>query len=616
MHLPDPIEIPLRLVLLLAGLLVPGSMVLRALRLPWSLASAFVTSSAILYLVVLTFACTGLTISLLSLAVALGLVALVGRSIPVRPGLSDLNSSFSCFTRMGPWLPLYAAFWLVVAYRLVVQPLSGPEVNFRWGYLAEQMLRYGTLDFYPPRTGADFVRYFQAESIPPGIASLYAWVYACASSKQALWTSPAVALQLLSLHELIWRLGSRWGGEVVARRAVLLAAACPLLTWSVLIGQETGLAALGIVGLVWCLHHLRVETSRRWAVLAGIFALVAASTREYGPVFAASAVAAAWFMRLPRRSLAAIAAVALPAAIIWLLRVWVLTGNPLYSLNLGGLFPVNQVFNDWNDSVRASHAVSLLSPASWLMLGRSLSLWALPACAGLAALIVLLAQRLREAQIVAWFVALMIMLWFPSVFHAAGGLLYSLRVLSPALALLAVVAAYSLGLFIQHVEAVRFAALAVALIFVESIPKTLVLPENPYRVAARDWPQAGAQFGASARLKEEQIRSKIQPLPGRKRILTSDPSLPRVLAAIGTEVAPIWTPEAAWLFDSNLKPKDIAFRWQRSGFRYIVLDKSDTTSNFIHTHARWRAPYFVLTPVAETSDQVILDVTTAILPGQ
>ena len=616
MHLPDFIEIPLRLVLLLAGLLVPGSMVLRALRLPWSLASAFVTSAATLYAVVLLFACTGFTISLLSLAVALGLVALTARYVPTRPCFDELNSSFSCFTKMGPWLPFYAAFWLIVVYRLTVQPLSGPDVAFRWSYLAEQMLRFGTLDFYPPRSGADFVRYFWAESYPPGIASLYAWTYACAGSKHALWTSPVVALQLLSLHELIWRLGSRWGGEVVARRAVLLAAACPLLTWSVLIGQETGLTAVGIIGLVWCLHHLRVETSRRWAALAGIFALVAASTREYGPLFAAAAVATAWAMRLPRRSVVVIAAVALPAAILWPVRVWILTGNPLYSLNLAGLFPVNQIFNDWNDSFRAPHAFNLLAPGNWLGLGRYLLLWALPACAGLVALVVLLVQRLREAQIVAWFVALMLVLWFLSVFYTAGGLFYSLRVLSPAFALLAVVAAYALGLFLQHAEAAKYAAVAVALVFLESIPKTLVLPENPYHLAPRDWPQAGDQFTTAVRTQEEQLLAKIQPLPGRKRILTANAGLPRVLAPIGSEAVPLWTPDAAWLFDSRLKPKEIAIRWQLSGFRYMVLGKSDTTSKFINTHARWRAPYFILSPVAETSDQVILEVTTAILPGQ
>jgi len=611
MDMPVLIETPFRLALLLAGLLVPGSFVLRALRLPWSLAAAFLTSSAVLYVVVLVFACTGFKISLLTLAAALVLVTAGVRLVPARPSASKLNSSFSCFTRMGPWLPLYLAFWLVAGFRLLAQPLSGPDVYFRWSWLAERMLQFGTLDFYPPHHGADFVRYFWAESYPPGIASLYAWSYACAGSTLALWTSPVVALQLFSLHELIWRLGSRWGGEFVARRAVLLAVACPLLTWSVLIGQETGLLAVAVVGIAWCLHHMRIEHSRGWTALAGIFAAVGASTREYGPVIALTTVAVAWSMQLPKKRVALLAAVALPLALVWPLRVLFLTGNPVYSLSLGGLLPVNRNFVDWNDLFRGAHGFSVWSSGSGLALGRYLVLWALPAAAGVVALVVLLSQRLAEARVVGWFVAVLAVLWFLSVFYTAGGLFYSLRVLSPAFALLTVVTAYSLGLFIQHPQASRYGAIAIAMIAIETLPKTLVLPENPYRIAWREWPQAGMKFMTAVREEDKLLVDALRPLPGRDRILTDNAGLPRVLAEIGTEAVPLWTPDAAWLFDSRLKPQQIAQHWQQSGFRYLVLTKSEATTEFIRTHARWRAPYFVLNKLVETDSHIILEASTA-----
>ena len=606
--------IVLRLALVLAGLLLPGSMLLRALRLPWSLAAAFVASSATLYVVVLLFACTGITISLVTIAVSLGLVTLAARLVPARRGVTELTSSFACFTRMGYWWPLYLAFWAVVGYRLITQPLSGPDVYFRWSYLAEQMLQFGSLDFYPPRSGGDFVRYYWAESVPPGIASLYAWAYGCGGSKHALWTSPVVALQLLSLHEVIWRLASRWGGEVVARRAVLLAAACPLLTWSFLIGQETGLGALAVTGLVWCLHHLREEDGRRWAALTGLFAIAAASTREYGAVFAVAAVVAAGFMKLPRRRMVILALVALPAALVWPLRVWALTGNPLYSLDLGGLFSVNPVFVAWSEAFHAPHLSTLSTVADWQGLGRYFLLWALPAVLGLVALMILLVQRLREAQVVAWFVALTLALWFLSLAHTAGGLFYSLRVLSPAFGLLVIVASYALGLFIRHAEAVKYAALAVALVLLESLPKTLVLPENPYRAAVRDWPQAGRQFTDAVRAGEQELLTKLKPLPGRGRIVTDDASLPRVLAAIGSAAVPLWSPEVAWLFDASLKPEEVAQRWQKSGLRYLVLGKTGPSSDFIRTQARWRAPYFTLLPAAETETRLILEATITTAP--
>ena len=606
----------LRLALLLAGVLLPGSMLLRALRLPWSLAAAFSASAATLYVIVLVFAWTGAVISLPTLAAALGLVTLVASLVPVRPSTTQISSSFTSFAQMGWWLPLYGAFWFIVAYRLGFHPLNGPDVSFRWSWLAEQMLQFGSLDFYPPRQAEDFVRYFWAESIPPGVASLYAWAYACAGSKQALWTSPVVALQLLAVHELIWRLASRWGGEVVARRAVLLAAACPLLTWSVILGQETGLTAVAVTGIVWSLHHLRDENGNRWAVLAGIFSIIAASTREYGAIFPVSTVAATVWLGAPRRQVWLLAWVALPVAFAWPLRVWVLTGNPFYSLNIAGIFPTNPVFTAWNGTLRGPASHALASWDNWVALGRYILLWGLPAVAGVAALIMLLVQRLREARIVALFVALPIVLWLVSVAYTAGGLFYSLRVLSPALALLAFIASYGLGFVVQHPAATRYLAIAVALVLLESLPKTLVLPENPYRLAGRDWPQAAAQFPTIVRTVNDSLLAKLQPLPNRRRVLSDHAGTPRVFAAIGTEVLPLWSPEVAWLFDEKLKPEEVARRWRQSGLRYLVLGKSGPTANFVQTQARWRAPYFSLQVVAETDTHVILEATSAVAPSK
>lgn len=614
MHLPVYVEIAFRLAFLLAGLLLPGSMLLRALRLPWSLAAAFATSAATLYVVVLVFAWTGAVISLLTLAAALALVTLIAALVPARPSTTQISSSFAGFAQMRWWWPLYGAFWLIVIWRLGVYPLSGPDVTFRWSWLAEQMLRFGSLDFYPPRSGADFVRYFWAESIPPGVAGLYAWAYACGGGNQALWTSPVVALQLLAVHELIWRLASRWGGEVVARRAVLFAAACPLLTWSVIMGQETGVLAVAVLGIVWSLQHLRDDNGNRWAVLAGFFSILAASTREYGVIFPVATVAATAWLEAPRRQAWLVASVALPVALAWPLRVWQLTGNPFYSLNIGGLFATNQVFTAWNDTLRGPSSHALASWANWLSLGRYLLLWALPAVAGVAALIMLLLQKLREARIVTVFVVLSFGLWFVSLAYTAGGLFYSLRVLSPALALLAFLASYGLGFVAQHPVAKRGLAVATALVLLESLPKTLVLPENPYRVAGRDWPQAVGQFPAEVRSVNDALLAKLQPLPDRRRILTNHAGLPRVLASLGTDAIPLWSPEVSWLFDQKLPSEEIARRWRKSGLRYLVLGTTGPTANFVQTRAQWRAPYFTLRKVAETDTHVILEATVADAP--
>jgi hypothetical protein len=610
MHLPAYLEIPLRLALLMGGLLLPGSMLLRALRLPWSLATAFTASTVALYTAVLVFSWTGAVISLTTLAAALALITLLARLVPARPPSTQISSSFACFAQMGWWLPLYGAFWLVVAWRLGFQPLSGPDTVFRWSWLAEQMLAAGTLDFYPPRSTDDFVRYFWAESIPPGIASLYAWAYACGGSKHALWTSPVIALQLLALHELVWRLGKRWGGEVVARRAVLFAAACPLLTWSIVLGQETGLTALAVTGLVWSLSHLREKDGNRWAVLAALFSAAAACAREYGPVFPLAAVATTIWLKNPRRQTWILAAVALPLALAWPLRVWLLTGNPIYSLNLAGLFPVNVVFTTWNDTLRGPSGQVFSNPDSWLNLGRYLFLWALPAVAGVVAVTSLLIHRLHEMRSVFVFVALTALLWLASVGYTAGGLFYSLRVLSPALALLAVTAAYGLAFVLQRPPLHRWGAVCLTLVLLESLPKTLVLPENPYRAAPRDWLQEAQQIPLLAQSWDRELLAKVEPLPDRRRIVSDYVGAPRLFATIGTEISPLWSPEVAWLFDESLKPEELARHWRESGLRYIVLLKTGPTTEFVQTYARWRPSYFTLKTVAETSNFRVIEVTT------
>jgi hypothetical protein len=295
----------------------------------------------------------------------------------------------------------------------------------------------------------------------------------------------------------------------------------------------------------------------------------------------------------------------------WPLRVWLLTGNPVYSLNIAGLFATNEVFTVWNDTLRGPHGQALLQPASWAAIGRYLALWALPAVVGLVALVLLLVQRLREARLVALFAGLAFILWFLSVGYTAGGLFYSLRVLSPALALLAVVASYGLGFWMPHPSATRYLAVGVALVLLESLPKTLVLPENPYRAAVRDWPRAAQQIPVLTNVWERDLAAKLQPLPDRRRIVSDVVGTARVLAPIGTEVAPLWSPEVAWLFDAKLPPEEVAERWRKSGLRYLVLGKAGSTANFMQTYARWRAPYFTLKTIAETNVHIILEATVA-----
>ncbi len=256
MHALDLISQIIRAVGLIAGLLLPGAMIMRALGLPRTPATCFAGSAVALYTIVLGFALAGVPISGLSLTAGLAVVALVGgwfgrrNAATVTSELHALASPWHApLTKMGPWTSLYLAFVVIALLRLWANPLAGADIEFRWSYLAEQMLRLASLDFYPPHSSADFMNYFWAESIPPGGVGA-ARVGLCVRRLDHHGVAaPATALQFWSLHELLWQIADRTAGIRAARFACLCAAACPLLTWAVLLGQETGLTTLSLVGI-------------------------------------------------------------------------------------------------------------------------------------------------------------------------------------------------------------------------------------------------------------------------------------------------------------------------------------------------------------------------------
>jgi hypothetical protein len=602
----------LRLVLLVAGLLVPGALFLRALRLPRSLAGSLAGSAAFWYLSVLLLTLIHVQISLVALLVVLvGCAALCGLWEEHGRLADPMPTPEAVPFRLGAlrgWLSLYLAFWGIVLWRLAVNPLSGPDVSFRWNYLAEQMLRFGSLDFYPPLAGADFYRYFWAESIPPGVASLYTWAYACGGSTNAFWAAPVVALQLLSLHELLWRLAAMVGGESAARWALLLGAACPLLTWSCVLGQETGLLAVGACGLVWCLAQISLPDGARWAVLGAVFAVVASSSREYGSAFAAAAAGVVLVTGAPRKIKWLFLGLALPLSFAWLLRTWIRTGNPFYSLRLGDLFPVNAVFVAWNDLFRAPQRVWFSTPATWLMLARYLLLWALPACVGLIGLAVVF-RRVRARQIVLVFVALGILLWRLSVPYTAGGLFYTLRVLSPVFALLVLAAAAWAARLDTYPRAARILGLIAAVVLLESLAKTLLLPENPYRLPPREWFAVNRRPPPPPPGARPLIVEKVEQLPHHpRRIAADDYNMPLYFVGAGIEVAPIWSPDLAWLFDASLTPDVTEQRRQASGLAYLVLRRDGPALGLVN---RSLAPHWRLRVAGQTAHELILQITPA-----
>lgn len=604
--------LPLRLTLLLAGLVVPGAALLRALRLPFTFAGSFLASAALLITSVIVLATLRLPLTLVTFSAALALVTAISLIAPKYftsdsdPPAPEDTQSFAAFTSLGRWAPLYVIFWATVLWRLGTQPLSGPDVSFRWGWLAEQIVRLGTLDFYPPRTAADFSAYAWPESIPPGIAALHAWAWLCGGSLRQLWLAPVVLLQLLALHEFIWRLAFSWGGEAAARRAVLAAAATPLLTWATLIGQETGLTALSVCGLFFALLRWLKTGAAAWLVLAALAAVAGAGAREYGLAFPLLGLGLLALQRASYADLLRFAAIALPLSALWPLRTWVLTGNPFFTLNVAGLFPTNAVFAAWSAQFHTASRHALFTLEAWQQLARYGVLFAPLALAGIVALALHAHRGLREARWCAVCVIVSAALWLASVGFTAGGLFYSLRVLSPAVALLSAFTGYAILAADTPVRRVADILLAVTLL--ATLPSTLTLPENAYHTSPRDWPVTAARFNRLTADDAAQLATALQRLPGHERVLTDFAGLSPLLAGTSIVTVPFWSPEAAWLFDPATSLATAATRWPGLRIRYLITSPNLT---FVQQHARWASPPFTVRPIWRSPAFLILEVTTS-----
>lgn len=606
-----------KIALLLAGLLLPGAAAMRALAVPRTLGACFGGSVVILYLTVLALDATGLRISIGSLstglALALVLFSLLAHRREKSTGtIPERTDWLTIFRQMGAWTPLFAIAWVALIWRAVHEPLAGPDIEFRWSFLAEQMLSRGSLNFYPPQTAADFTAYFWAESIPPAVAALHAWAYACAGSYDPVWTVPVVVLQLWALHDLLWHGAERIGGFRAARLACMAAASAPLLAWSFLLGQETGLTTLSAVGIAVALLGWQQTRAVGWAALAAMFGVLGAAAREYGLIFPILAGLGLIGGSGTRRAWAAFIAVAL-VSLAWPLRTLFLTGNPFHSLRFAGL-PINERFVAWIEHDAEAFGAVIKSADGWIQVARYLVQFAPLALVGWVVLIPAILRAnswRREAAAVLVATGVIFTLWIASVRYTNGGLFYSMRVISPALGLGTLVAGVALAAVAsRRPELYHRAALALGLLTLGTVPSTLALPQNPWRTPPRNWP-AFAPHGYAPLGDADETVAIVRRSGVTGGVIADGPGYQRRFAAVGVTAIPLWSPAVDWLFDLQLSPRDAALRWRESGIRFLVVTKWQRNVDFFNAHTRWSRPPFQMQVIGETPHTVVFAITAS-----
>jgi hypothetical protein len=496
-------------------------------------------------------------------------LALLASLLPGRPPLAAGPPADSDRPNAGVTALLVVATGLalgVVAYRAIAQPLTGPDTIFRWNFLARQILAARGMGFYPPVSDADFGRYMWPDGIPPLLSLLYAWSYLGAGSTGAVGTAAVVVLVAGLGYILVWMLAARVAGWAGGAWAVAILAGSALYTWSVSMGQETGLTTLGTLALAWALAAEKTDPDWR---LAGVAAGVAALSRDYGPAVALMGAGYLAWRRRPWRELAGYAAVVAVISAPWYVRNWMRTGNPFYNLGILGLFRVNEMHAGMMRSYvhffgfggRMPERLRELAPLLW-PLGCGLIL------ASLAAVLV----RGAWPVILRWLSALWLVLWLWSVGYTAGGLGYSLRVLDPFLAILAVAG----GIALSKARRPWRLALAAGLLAIsaEASARALVMMRVPVDIPVAAWTRVGEPFSAKS---GDASDDRAAAIVGRHAVFVDDAYAHAFLVNRGVAAVPPWAPELDFLRAPDIDMAAAVRRLHALGIDFMWLSASRET---------------------------------------
>jgi hypothetical protein len=539
----------------------------------WQLLLASVLASfAILFSSALILQLAGVPFSGFAWMGVLTGLALAAALVPGRPPVTPKPPPDAGAPEGPAVYPLVIAVGIAavtIAYRAALQPLTGPDTIFRWDFLARQILGSHGMGFYPPVSDADFGRYMWPDGIPPLLSLLYAWSYLGFGSTAAAATAPVVILVASLGYVLVGMLAWRISGRRAATWAVAVLAGSALFTWSISMGQETGLTTLGTLAFAWALGNGESEMDWR---LAGLAAGVAALSRDYGLAVPVLGVAYMAWRRRPVRELVGFGALVAAIAAPWYARNWVRTGNPLYNLEVLGLFPTNE-----------THAGLMRSYVRTLGFGGNMVerlhemaplLWPLGCGLLLASLA---AFRVRAAWPVSlrWLSALWLTLWLWSVGYTAGGLGYSLRVLDPLLAMLACAGGVALS------KAPRTWGLALSVILLafagEASLRALLMMRMPLSIPPGSWTSVGRAFSAR---RGDATDDRAAAIVGSHAVFVDDAYAHALLAARGVAVVPPWAPEIGFLRDPNIDMPSAIRRLHSLGIDYMWLSAARETRSY------------------------------------
>jgi hypothetical protein len=372
-------------------------------------------------------------------------------------------------------------------------------------------------------------------------------------------------------------------GAAAGLVALVILTTSSFFLYSVAIGQETGYTALSYAGQLGFAYAATRRPRAGMVVIAGLFAGLGALAREYGPVLSLCGFVVLACERQTWKYLPLFVLVAAVCGAPWYVRNWVLTGNPVYSTNIGLGFAVNPVHAGELALYRERFGIHTLSAAAWLgVVWRAISGAPLVWLIGLPGVVAVG----RKTPAIGISVLVVLFVWLLSINYTAGGVEYSMRVLTPAYVALATAGGYFGGALLQPTGKRKKLVVAIAYLLIVLCGGYAILGcwSHPYPAhliretiaTTRDGPMDDANPVAVFAKQFEALG--FSPA----RVLTDDAVLAVALRRYThSQPVMIYSPEVAFVFDKRIEPAEACRRLIADGIGFVALNYLSNTNFFL-----------------------------------
>ncbi len=563
---------------IIMGFFLPGYLLNKIFNHDNNLGVSYIVSTVILFQTVFLLGICGINLNILSVGIALALINLTLFLYCMAKGIKfkaseSMEVSFSRAEKIALLPVLLSIILIFLKSSLFNNP--GDQV-FRWYFLAARIFETGSFSYYPPLTPNDYNLYFFTDSFPPIVSFSYFWLYSLFGKAETFLVCIPVTLQFIFILFFGYRLSvSLFSSNRTGIFTVLLIGSSTLLFYSVVLAQETGMTTLSMLALIYFLVR-KTQCSSSDAMMAAFAASLGALSREYGVIFIICGIIVITWRRIPVRILLYYLLFCAVLTAPWYIRTFMLTGNPFYSNPVGGLFAINPVHAGIIDGYK--EAIGLKSYMTWkvvlpLATGLSFTLGIAFFTGFISSLMQF--KRLGFLLIVS---LLMISLWIYSIW-IPGGLFHSMRILSPAIAVMAVCGSSLLDSISKRSEKIYLLSIYIlSAISLFTFFQNIFVPSNPLALNLKDWPVAAGIVPLTNG--DQGLLDLLKELPEGSKIISDSAPFHAILAQNKNEsrnitVVPLWSPEVRFLFDKNTTFEEGCARLKKCGINYAFLIRKD-----------------------------------------